>query len=61
MHRIVAEAALCAADTRQGLALAILCACAAPVSELVIMNVFGLWHYPHPNVFQELGRGLPSW
>ncbi|DBA76973.1 TPA: hypothetical protein ACH3X1_009566 [Trebouxia sp. C0004] len=48
-------------DTKQGLALAILCACAAPVSELIIMNVFGLWHYPHPNVFQEFGRGLPGW
>ncbi|KAL0025283.1 hypothetical protein WJX79_000409 [Trebouxia sp. C0005] len=48
-------------DTKQGLALAVLCACAAPVSELIIMNVFGLWHYPHPNVFQEFGRGLPGW
>lgn len=52
---------LFAADTKQGLALAALCACAAPVSELIIMNVFGLWHYPHPNVFQNFGRGLPSW
>ncbi|DBB10445.1 TPA: hypothetical protein ACH3X3_001990 [Trebouxia sp. C0006] len=49
------------ADTKQGLALAVLCACAAPASELIIMNVFGLWHYPHPNVFQEFGRGLPGW
>ena len=49
------------ADTKQGLALALLCACAAPVSELIIMNVFGLWHYPHPDAFLQFDRGLPSW
>lgn len=45
--------------TRQGLALALLCAIAAPLSELVIINVFGLWQYPHPDVFGT--GGVPSW
>lgn len=45
--------------TRQGLALALLCAVAAPASEMVLINLFGLWEYGRPDVF-GLG-GFPSW
>lgn len=45
--------------TKQGLGLALLCAVAAPLSELVLINVFGLWDYPHPNIFGV--GGVPSW
>ena len=46
-------------NTRQGLALAAVCAIAAPAFELVIMRWQGLWHYPRPDVFGTLG--FPSW
>ncbi len=46
-------------DTRQGLALAAVCAVVAPAAELVIMRWLGLWHYPRPDVFGTLG--FPSW
>ena len=49
--------------TRLGLALAALTAAAAPTSELVLMQVVGLWHYAAPDWF-PLGPsvpGLPSW
>ena len=46
-------------NTRQGLALAAICAIAAPAFELVIMRWLGLWHYPRPDVFGTLG--FPSW
>ena len=46
-------------DTRQGLALAAVCAIVAPAAELVIMRWLGLWHYPRPDVFGTLG--FPSW
>ena len=45
--------------TKQGLLLGALCAVAAPLSELVIINVFGLWEYTRPDVFGS--GGLPSW
>jgi heat shock protein 5 len=45
--------------TKQGFILGVLCAFAAPVSELVIINVFGLWEYARPDVFGP--GGLPSW
>lgn len=46
-------------STRQGLALALLCGFAAPLSELVLINGFGVWQYPHPDVFGP--GGVPSW
>jgi len=46
-------------DTKQGFILGVVCALAAPVSELVIINVFGLWGYTRPDVFGP--GGLPSW
>jgi hypothetical protein len=45
--------------TRQGLLLGGLCAVAAPLSELVIINVLGLWEYTRPDVLGS--GGLPSW
>ena len=45
--------------TRQGLALATLCGVAAPLSELVLINGFGVWQYPHPDLFGP--GGIPSW
>ena len=45
--------------TRQGLLLSLLSAVAAPLSELVIINVLGLWQYPHPDIFGA--GGVPSW
>ncbi len=45
--------------TKQGLALAVLCAVAAPLSELVLINFLHLWHYPRPDCFGD--RGVPSW
>lgn len=34
--------------TPQGLVLASLCAVGAPTSELLLMKVFGVWHYERP-------------
>ena len=45
--------------TKQGLALAVLCAVVAPLSELVLINFLHLWHYPQPDWFGD--RGVPSW
>ena len=45
--------------TKQGLALAVLCAMAAPLSELVLINFLHLWHYPQPDWFGD--QGVPSW
>ena len=45
--------------TRQGAVLGAICGVGAPLSELVIMQLFGLWHYPRPDVFGA--QGLPSW
>lgn len=63
---IAAVLAICGAlnwqvfdGTRQGLVLSLLSAIAAPLSELVIINVLGLWEYPHPDIFGS--GGVPSW
>ena len=45
--------------TRQGFVLSLLSAVAAPLSELVIINILGFWQYPHPDVFGA--GGVPSW
>ena len=45
--------------TRQGLMLAVLCTLAAPACELMIINAFGLWQYPRPDVFGN--GGVPHW
>ena len=42
--------------TRQGVVLAGVLGIGAPLSEVVIMRAFGLWHYPRPDLL-----GLPSW
>ena len=34
--------------TPQGLLLAALCGVAAPISEIVLMAAFGVWHYDRP-------------
>lgn len=43
-------------STRQGLALALVAAAVCPLAEIGLMNVGGLWHYPHPDAF-----GIVSW
>jgi hypothetical protein len=43
-------------STRQGLALALVAAAVCPAAEILLMNVGGLWHYPHPDAF-----GIVSW
>lgn len=47
--------------TKQGLVLALLCATAAPASELVLMQYLGLWHYPEANMLTTMAGGIPSW
>lgn len=42
--------------TKQGLALALFIAIAAPGSELLLNSQANLWHYSHPDVF-----GIVSW
>ena len=42
--------------TRQGTLLAVLCGIAAPLSEIAIVRVLGLWHYPRADV-----AGIVSW
>lgn len=49
------------AGTKQGLALALLCAIAAPASELVLMQTLDLWHYPNGNMLASVAGGIPSW
>ena len=53
--QIAAILAACAAAnwavfdrTKQGLLLATLCGLGAPISELLLMKVFHVWHYPRP-------------
>lgn len=46
--------------TPQGLVLASLCAVGAPTSEMLLMRVFGVWHYDKPDLLVA-GVGLPSW
>lgn len=47
--------------SKQGLGLALLCAIAAPVSELVLMQTLHLWHYPDGNLYSSIAGGIPSW
>jgi heat shock protein 5 len=46
--------------TRQGAALAALCAVGAPAAELVLLQLLPLWHYSRPDVLQEV-LGFVSW
>eukprot|EP00897_Mesotaenium_endlicherianum_P002259 jgi/Mesen1/2060/ME000150S01155 len=46
--------------TPAGWVLAACVAVFAPLSEVVIMKFFGLWHYEQPDIFIE-GEGLVSW
>ncbi|PRW59595.1 luminal binding Bip2 [Chlorella sorokiniana] len=49
-------------STKQGLALALLCAVACPASELMLMHIGQLWHYPEATLFTEIPHsGIPSW
>ena len=50
--------------TPTGAALALATAAAAPLAELVLMNSFGVWHYPRADFFlSSLGdrEGIVSW
>eukprot|EP00887_Chlorella_sp_A99_P006284 scaffold3.g6284.t1 len=47
--------------TKQGLGIATLCALVAPLCELLLLQIFGLWHYPEANAFLSVGGGMPSW
>jgi len=41
---------------------AVLCGVSAPLAEVVLMNVWGLWHYPIVDVFVPgAAEGFPSW
>ena len=42
--------------TAPGAALAVLCAVSAPISEIALNGVFGLWHYPRADL-----PGMVSW
>jgi hypothetical protein len=46
--------------TRQGAALAVLCALGAPAAELVLMGAAHTWHYSRPDVLLGLGGGFVS-
>lgn len=43
-------------STRQGLALALVSFAVCPLAEIVLMNAFGLWHYPQADF-----QGITSW
>jgi hypothetical protein len=48
--------------TKQGLGLALLCALACPASELMLMHIGQVWHYPGATAFTEIPHsGMPSW
>jgi hypothetical protein len=50
--------------TATGAALAVVTAAAAPLAELLLMNLFGVWHYPRADFFLgALGdtEGIVSW
>ena len=60
--------ALCAAinylifdSTKQGLALALLCAIGAPLLELVLMQSLHLWHYPLGDLHTNVAGGIDRW
>lgn len=42
--------------TPQGALLAVLCGVGAPLSEVVLNSVFGMWHYPREDL-----PGMVSW
>lgn len=42
--------------TKQGLLLSALLTVGAPAAEMIIVNVFHLWHYDRPDLF-----GVPHW
>jgi endoplasmic reticulum chaperone BiP len=44
--------------TKQGIALAALCALGAPAAELVLLQIVPLWHYPRGDI---LGGAFVSW
>jgi len=55
-------------STKQGLALAALCAVGAPACELFLMENFHLWHYPvvgaaanNLTLMGSIDGGIPSW
>ncbi|KAL4458410.1 hypothetical protein ABPG75_013275 [Micractinium tetrahymenae] len=49
-------------STKQGLALALLCALACPAAELMIMHILQLWHYPGATLFTEIPHsGMLAW
>ncbi|KAL4854971.1 hypothetical protein ACK3TF_004437 [Chlorella vulgaris] len=48
--------------TKQGLGLALVCALICPASELMLMHILQLWHYPGATLFTEIPHsGIPSW
>ena len=50
--------------TSAGAALALATAAAAPLAELLLMNAFGVWHYPRADLFLTLlgdRKGIVSW
>jgi heat shock protein 5 len=47
-------------STKQGLALALLCALGAPLVELVLMDA-GLWHYPAGDLHTNVAGGICRW
>lgn len=47
--------------TKQGLFIALLCATAAPASELLLMNTLDLWHYPNGELCTSIAGGIPKW
>lgn len=49
-------------STKQGLALALLCALVCPASELMLMHILQLWHYPQATLFTEIPHsGMLAW
>lgn len=48
-------------STKQGLALALLCALGAPLVELVLMQSVGLWHYPGGDLHTSVAGGICRW
>ncbi|KIY99025.1 hypothetical protein MNEG_8935 [Monoraphidium neglectum] len=45
--------------TKQGAALAVLCAMGAPAAELLLMSAFGTWHYSRPDVLGSFVSFVP--
>ncbi|PSC68359.1 luminal binding Bip2 [Micractinium conductrix] len=48
--------------TKQGLALGLLCALVCPASELMLMHILQLWHYPEATILTEIPHsGMLAW